>query len=201
MIYSLTGKITMADENTLIVDTGAVAYEVTCSSYTVFSMCGSSEPQTLLTYLQVKEDGLCLFGFKDKREKCLFMDLLLVSGVGPKMAITVLSGLPLDEIVKAVINSDVKTLSSIKGLGKKTTERIVLELNGKLGGDNSLENLISTENITSASGKLKREIDEAAEALVSTGLSKNEAVRIAKENYEDGMSSEALLLKCFKNLR
>lgn len=201
MIYSITGKISMHDENTLIVDTGSMAFEVTCSSYTVFSLCGSNEPQTLLTYLQVKEDGMCLFGFKDKKEKNLFEDLLLVSGVGPKMAISVLSGLPVDDIVRAIMDSDVKTLSSIKGLGKKTTERIVLELNGKLGGIAALENLVSSDASAGSSGLLKKEIEEASEVLISTGLSKSEAIRIAKENYEDGMTSEQLTLRCFKNLR
>lgn len=201
MIYSITGKISMHDENTLIVDTGSMAFEVTCSSYTVFSLCGSNEPQTLLTYLQVKEDGMCLFGFKDKKEKSLFEDLLLVSGVGPKMAISVLSGLPVDDIVRAIMDSDVKTLSSIKGLGKKTTERIVLELNGKLGGIAALENLVSCDASAGSSGLLKKEIEEASEVLISTGLSKSEAIRIAKENYEDGMTSEQLTLRCFKNLR
>ena len=119
MIYSLTGKITMIDENTLLVDTGAVGYEVTCSTHTVFSLSQIQEKQTILTYLQVREDAMCLYGFKDKREKHIFNELTLVTGIGPKMAITILSGLPIDEIIKAIVSSDIKTLSSIKGLGKK----------------------------------------------------------------------------------
>lgn len=200
MIYSLTGKVTMIDENTIVVNTGSVAFEVTCSSYTAYALANKAEDQTVLTYLQVREDAMSLYGFKDQKEKMLFNDLLLVSGVGPKMAISVLSGLPTDDIIRAIINSDVKTLSSIKGLGKKTTERIVLELNNKLGGADSLENLIASDD-SQMKIALVKEIDEAVQVLVSTGITKTKAIEIAKENYEKGITSEALVVKCFRNLK
>lgn len=202
MIYSITGKVSMQNENTIIVDTGAIAYEVICSSFAAYSLSSKPEPQTILTYLQVKEDAMCLFGFSSKKEKMLFNDIMLVSGVGPKMAITVLSGLPLDELVKAIVSSDIKTLSSVKGLGKKTAERIVLELNGKFGGTEALENLISSENLSTInSTALRKEMQEAVEVLVSTGVSKNDAVNMAKEHFKEGMTSEQLVIVCFKNLR
>lgn len=201
MIYSLTGKINMIDENTIVVDTGAVAFEVICSSYTAYKLSGSSEPQTILTYLQVRDDGMSLFGFLDKKEKLLFNDLLLVSGVGPKMAITILSGLPIDEIIKAIISGDVKLLSSIKGLGKKTTERIVLELNGKLGGETNLESLIPNDaNLSLGTPALNREMQEAYDVLVGMGVQKNTATESVKNNYENGMTSEQLVVLCLKNL-
>lgn len=199
MIYSLKGKISMIDENTLVVNTGAVSYEVCCSAYTVYALCGKEEEQTILTYLHVREDAMVLYGFKDRKEKMMFEHLLLVSGIGPKLAVAVLSGLPIDELIRAIVNSDLKTLSSIKGVGKKTTERIVLELNSKLGGESSLENLISNDKQTSVA--LRKEIDEAVEVLVSTGLSKNEATNVAKQNFKEGMTSEQLVIACFKNLR
>lgn len=199
MIYSLTGKVSMIDENAIVVDTGSVAFEVCCSTFSAIALSGKQEPQTILTYLQVREDAMCLFGFSGQKEKKLFNDLLLVSGVGPKMAITVLSGLPIDDILRAILSSDVKTLSSIKGLGKKTAERIVLELNGKLGGEAALESLISNNNAVST--KLIKEIDEAYEVLVGTGMQKTEAMELAKNNYQAGMTSEELVLACFKNAR
>lgn len=199
MIYSLTGKVSRIDENTIVVDTGTIAYEVCCSVFTSFALSGKTEPQTVLTYLQVREDAMCLFGFLNAKEKKLFNDLLLVSGVGPKMAISVLSGLPIDEIIRAILSSDIKTLSGIKGLGKKTAERIVLELNGKLGGEASLENLISSDS--SSGTKMIKEIDEAYEVLVGTGMQKSEAMELAKNNYKEGMTGEELVLACFKNAR
>ncbi|MBR3885494.1 MAG: Holliday junction branch migration protein RuvA [Clostridia bacterium] len=200
MIYSLTGKISMIDENTIVVDTGSVAFELVCSSYTAYKLSEKQEPQTVLTHLQVREDGMSLFGFLDKKEKMLFSDLILVSGVGPKMAVTILSGLPIDEIIKAIISGDVKLLSSIKGLGKKTSERIVLELNGKLGGESSLESLISSDSISVGTPALNKEMEEAYDVLVGMGVQKNTATESVKNNYKAGMTSESLVLECLKNL-
>ena len=201
MIYSLTGKVTMENENTIVVDTGTMAFEVTCSSYTAYALSGRTEPQTVLTYLQVREDGMSLYGFSSKKEKLLFNDLIQISGVGPKMAATILSGLPLDDIIKAIINSDIKLLSSIKGLGKKTAERIALELSSKLGGEGALENILSSDS-GSASSKvaMKKEMEEAYEVLISMGVSKADAIELAKGNYIDGMTSEALVVSCLKNM-
>ena len=200
MIYSLTGKISMINENTVVVDTGAVAFEVICSSYTAYKLSEKQEPQSILTYLQTREDGMSLFGFLDKKEKMLFNDLIQVSGVGPKMAVTILSGLPIDEIIKAIISGDVKLLSSIKGLGKKTTERIVLELNNKLGGETALESLISSTDISTGTPALSKEMQEAYDVLVGMGVQKNTATESVKNNYAQGMTSEELLVVCLKNL-
>ena len=184
MIYSLTGKVSMIDENTIVVDTGVMAFEVVCSSFTAYAVSGKQEPQTILTYLQVREDAMCLFGFGSKKEKQMFSDLITVSGVGPKLAISVLSGLPVDDIARAIISSDVKTLSGIKGLGKKTTERIVLELNGKLGGFDSVETLIAND-VSSKQPAMKKEIEEAYDVLISTGMQKAQAIELAKNNYTE----------------
>lgn len=201
MIYSLTGKVSMIDENTIVVDTGAMAFEVICSAYTAYVLSGKTEPQTVLTYLQVRDDGMSLYGFANKKEKSIFNDLIQISGVGPKMAATILSGLPLDDIIKAIINSDIKTLSSIKGLGKKTAERIALELSSKLGGEGALESIIANEaNSSSGKSVLKKEVEEASEVLVSMGISKADAIEIAKTNYTDGITSEALVVACLKNM-
>ena len=112
MIYSLTGKIEMTADNTVVVDTGTMAFEVVCSSYAAFALTGKQEPQTVLTYLQVREDAMVLFGFKDQKEKMLFSELISVSGVGPKMAITILSGLPIDDIIGAILSNDIKLFKS-----------------------------------------------------------------------------------------
>lgn len=200
MIYSLTGKISMISENTVVVDTGAVAFEVVCSSYTAYKLSEKQEPQTLLTYLQTREDGMSLFGFLDRKEKMLFNDLIQVSGVGPKMAVTILSGLPIDEIIRAIISGDVKLLSSIKGLGKKTTERIVLELSNKLGGETALESLISNADINLGTPALNKEMQEAYDVLIGMGVQKNTATESVKNNYTSGMTSEELVVVCLKNL-
>ena len=122
---------------------------------------------------------------------------------GPKMAITILSGLPLEKLVTAITTSDIKSLSSIKGLGKKTAERIVLELGNKLGNVGSLETLLTASesapiNLVTV---LSKEIDEASDVLVQAGLQKSQAVEIAKRNFVQGMTSEELVVACFRNLK
>lgn len=202
MIYSLTGKVFKIDDNTIAVDTGSMAFEVICSCFTVFELAGKSEVQTVLTYLQVREDAMCLYGFANKKEKLLFNDLISVSGVGPKMAITILSGLPVDDLVRAISASDVKTLTSIKGFGKKTAENVVLQLHSRFGGSDALESLVSGDT-TAVSGKqvLSKEIEEAAEVLANAGIQKMKAIEIAKFNFVSGMTAEELVVACFKNLR
>lgn len=199
MIYSLKGKIEKIDENTIVVDTGEVCFEVTCSSYTAEELSKSASPQTVLTYLQVREDALCLFGFRDSMEKYIFGKLILVSGVGPKMAISILSGMPLDDLISAITSSDTKALTSIKGLGKKTAERIALELCSALEVTAGITSDSKPAAVTSAA--LPVEVEEAAEVLFSTGIQKNQALILAKENYKQGMTSEELVVACFKNLK
>ncbi len=200
MIYSLTGKVSILNENTIIVDTGTMAFEVICSSFTAYALSNKPEPQKVLTYLQVREDGMTLFGFASPKEKSVFADLIQISGVGPKMASTILSGLPVDEIIKAIATSDVKTLSSIKGLGKKTAERIALELSSKFGAEDALESIMSSDTKLAPKQSLKKEIEETAEVLISMGMQKAEAIELAKSNYTDGMTSEALVVCCLKNM-
>ena len=200
MIYSLTGKVSILNENTIIVDTGAMAFEVICSSFSAYALSSKPEPQKVLTYLQVREDGMTLFGFSSQKEKSVFTDLIQISGVGPKMASTILSGLPANEIIKAIATSDVKTLSSIKGLGKKTAERIALELSSKFGAEDALESIMSSDTKLAPKQALKKEVEETAEVLVSMGMSKNDAVELAKSNYTDGMTSESLVVCCLKNM-
>lgn len=207
MIYSLKGKISVIDENTVVVDTGSVSFEVICSTHTAYEFSQSKEVQTILTYMQVREDAMTLFGFKNQQEKSLFNELSQISGIGPKKAISVLSGLKLEELVKAITTQDVKMLSTIKGLGKKTAELIILKLSGKLGGIEGIEGLLSSSAdansnlITMIEAKNAKAIDETIEVLVSTGVSKANALEMAKKHYVSGMTSEELVFLCFKNMR
>ena len=196
MIYSLTGKITMLTENTVVVDTGTMAFEVICSSYTAYALAGKSEPQTILTYLQVREDAMCLYGFLNRQEKLIFNDLLLVSGVGPKMAITILSGMKLSDLIVAIINEDSNLLSKIKGLGKKTAERLCLELKDKVstGGLPLFENNQISESYN------ENALNDAVDTLISLGINKNEAYRLARSKATADITAEEIILKVLRDL-
>ena len=132
MIGYIRGKIlSLSPECALIETAGGIGFEVSCS-YSAFSLLSGKKEGELYTYLHVSENATALYGFSSPDEKNMFLKLISVSGVGPKMGITVLSGMNAGELAAAIATSDVKKLSSIKGLGKKTAERIILELREKV---------------------------------------------------------------------
>ena len=197
MIYSLTGKATYVGENTISLDIGNMAFEVICSTGTIYKLTSEAEPVTILTYLQVKEDGMSLFGFIDKEEKALFSELISVSGIGPKMAISVLSSANVESLIKAISAGDVKLLSSVKGLGKKTAERICLELKDKVSGLAAGAEVSSADN---AMAGLKSEaMDDAISVLVNLGYSKPDATRLVNVSADSTMTAEEIVSACLKN--
>ena len=127
MFGYIKGKVAEITEGTVVLENGGIGYEIICTAATVARLSEEKEG-VVYTYLQVKEDGISLFGFDTKEEKQMFLKLISVSGIGPKMGITVLAGMRIADLATAIATSDVKTLSKIKGLGKKTAERIILEL-------------------------------------------------------------------------
>ncbi len=127
MIGYLKGKVLYANNGNVLLDCNGIGYEVTCSSQ-AFSILTSSGEGAIYTYLNVTENGVALYGFESLEEKSMFLKLITVSGVGPKMGIGVLSSMPLRELAYIIASQDVKNLSKVKGLGKKTAERIILEL-------------------------------------------------------------------------
>lgn len=191
MIYSITGKPTMIDENTLAISSGAVAFEVVASTNTVYNLSRKTGDVTLLTYLYVREDEMRLFGFESQSEKALFLHLISVSGVGPKSAMGILSGMSTENLAMAISSGNVKLLSSVKGLGKKTAERIVLELKDKLGIDGGQAMAFnSTSNLVLASTP---EMTDAIETLVLLGVNKNDASEAVKLVSKENMTAEQIV--------
>lgn len=173
MIGYLKGKVKMLSPDSVLLVTGGVGYEVVCSGAAFSRLSGvkAGEDGEVYTYLQVREDGITLFGFVDPNEKKLFLKLTSVQGVGPKVAISVLSSMRPSDVSEAIATADVKRLSAVKGLGKKTAERIVLELHGKISAD---------ELLGGESGKAAppaQEDDDAVAALMGLGFTKQESVR------------------------
>src|SRR5713226_5734250 len=134
MIAFLRGKILEKHPNQVIVETGGVGYDVLIPISTFSSLPEAGSEVRLRIHTHVREDALALFGFLTGEEKTIFERLISVSGIGPKLAITVLSGLPTSNLIYAIRNSAVEQLVRIPGVGKKTAERIVLELKDKLEG-------------------------------------------------------------------
>lgn len=132
MIAQLNGKLVHKQPNTVIIDVGGVGYDVTIPLSTFYELGEPGIDVSLKIHTHVREDALQLFGFWTSREKELFLKLTSVSGVGPKLAITMLSGMPAGELINAITNNDLVRLTSIPGVGRKTAERVVVELRDKL---------------------------------------------------------------------
>jgi Holliday junction DNA helicase RuvA len=134
MIAHLRGKLIAKHPNQAIVETGGVGYDVTITVPTFSDLPASGHDVALYIHTHVREDAIALFGFLRAEEKQLFEKLISVSGIGPKLAITILSGMPTADMVSAIRGNDVARLTRIPGIGKKTAERMVLELRDKLEG-------------------------------------------------------------------
>ena len=196
MIAFLVGTIEEKTENLLVVDVNGVGYELCISNNTLCALPMEGETAKILTYLQVKEDGIALYGFATAEEKAMFMKLITVSGVGPKMAITILSGIKLSDLVVAIINEDANLLSKIKGLGKKTAERICLELKDKL----STTSISLGAASTLAETYNESALNDAVETLITLGVNKNEAYRLARSKATAETTAEEIILKVLKEL-
>ncbi len=200
MIYKIVGTIDQIDENMIAVNTDAgVSYEVICTNADAVSLSSENGNQTVFTYLQVREDAMVLFGFKTLDVKSMFLKLITISGIGPKMAISILSETTPEDLSYSIINSDVKALSRVKGLGKKTAERIILELKEKVSAVAS-DIKKTNKTATPDTGKLTEEQEDSVIALCSLGLSKANATRLVLDNSTADMKAEEIVAKCIKNM-
>ena len=197
MIYSVTGKPTIIDENTVAISNGMLSFEVVASTNTVYNLSRKTDVVTLLTYLYVREDEMRLFGFETLSEKSLFLNLISVSGIGPKVAMSILSGMNSQNLAVAISSGNVKLLSSIKGLGKKTAERIILELKDKLGIDGMPLTTIGVSMPVVSS----QEMTDAIETLVLLGVKKPDATEAVKAVAKDDMSAETIVKLALTKLK
>src|ERR1022692_4884497 len=200
MITFLDGKLTNALPTQAIVDVNGVGYELSIplSSYDKLPAAGQSI--RILTHLHVREDAHILYGFMSAAERDLFRLLVNnVSGIGPKLALAVLSGMSVNHFKSAVVNSDVAALSKISGLGKKTAERIVLELKDKLGVAAAWEAASAAHAPTAE----QSQANEAVLALIALGykqLDAHKAVRELQEKERDIKTAEELVKMALKRM-
>ena len=193
-MYSyIIGVVTEWAEGQITLECNNIGYELSVSNYCYRALQAATGEVKMYTYYQQKEDGVALFGFCDQEEKNIFLKLITVSGVGPKGAIAILSNIKPDELSKVIAKQDVRTLSSVKGIGKKTAERLVVELKDKI----DVLPLEVLDDVKLSS----HELDDACEVLVSLGLSKNEAVKLAQSCYQKGDTAEDIISKSLTQMR
>ena len=183
MIGYVSGKVIYSNENTVLLECGGIGYEINCS-VAAYSKLMQNREGSVYTYLQVKEDGLSLYGFATIEEKNMFLKLISVSGVGAKMGITLLGGMSLNDLAVAIAASDVKKLSSIKGLGKKTAERIIVELRESVGKDT-----VKKSEIFQISASSSQDADNAITALISLGYQKSVALQAVNNALKQGANT------------
>ena len=199
MIAYLRGKVLTTTAETAILDVNGVGYEIYCSGG-AFRKIAVGQVAELHTYLQVKEDGITLFGFDSIKEKEIFLKLITVSGVGPKMGIAVLTTLSADDFATAIATADVKRLSTVKGLGKKTAEKIVLELHGKISAAEVMSASGETPTaVESTPHRLSAADEEAVSALMGLGFTRTESTQAVKKARDLGASTvEEVIMKALQ---
>ena len=200
MITFLDGKLTSSLPTHAIVDVGGVGYEVFIPLSSYDKLPAPGQAVRILTHLHVREDAHILYGFMTAAERDLFRLLVNnVSGIGPKLALAVLSGMSVERFKAAVVNSDIASLSKISGLGKKTAERIVLELKDKLGVVAAWE-AASAEHAPTAE---QTQANEAVLALIALGYKQvdaHKAVRDLQEREPEAKSAEELVKRALQKM-
>ena len=197
MIGYLKGKVLYSTAEAAVIDVNGVGYEVYCSASAFSKMTTGAECE-VYTYLQVSEqNGVMLYGFSSPAEKNMFLKLISVSGVGPKMGIAVLSSMDSASLVAAIATQDVKRLSSVKGLGKKTAERIILELREKVGAVAAPEGTTGIANtVLPDDGS-----EDAIVALQTLGFTRAESVRaVAAAKAKGANGIEEIIMAALKTM-
>jgi Holliday junction DNA helicase RuvA len=196
MIGFLKGRLALKQPPTVVVDVNGVGYELEAPMSTFYGLPATGEPVALYTHLVVREDAHILFGFGTDGERRLFRGLLKVSGVGPKIALGILSGASVDDFLRIIEAEDVAMLTRIPGIGRKTAERVIIEMR-----DSAQKLAVPNAGAGSASdsaGAMSAQ-SEAFGALVALGYKPPEATRLLKAADEPGLSTTEIIRRALKS--
>ncbi|MCR4787889.1 MAG: Holliday junction branch migration protein RuvA [Lachnospiraceae bacterium] len=203
MFAHIKGILEEIYEDRVVVDVNGVGYNIHVSTRVLGDLPDTGAEVKLYTFTSVREDAFILFGFLDKEDLFLFKKLITVNGIGPKGALSILSGLDAQELRYAILSGDSKLLSLSPGIGKKTAERIILDLKDKIDWDvNAISSdIMKNKQSGSASGALGGVRSEAVEALVSLGYNRKEASSaVFKTGSDEDTDVEAILKEALKYL-
>jgi len=193
MIGSLIGLIKEKTPSAILLEVNGIGYEIAVPLSTSFQLPNVGESAYLLTHLVVREDQHSLYGFATDEERKLFRALIKISGVGAKLAITILSGTNVNGFIQSVVNEDIDALVHLPGIGKKTAERLIVEMKDKVSEISSDENSLSQNNKNSA-------VAEAINALVNLGYKTKDAKTILDKIESEGLTVEELIRQALKSL-
>jgi len=204
MIAHLSGTLLSKQATSVILDVGGVGYEVTIPISTFYELEEPGSKVQLRIYTHVREDALLLYGFKTARERELFMRLISVSGIGPKLGITLLSGMSADEMIASIRTNNLARLTLIPGVGRKTAERLVMELRDKIAALSSpeLEEELGAKPSVSVTPTEDAVRADALSALVNLGYQKSTAEKAINAAIVEGgdISVESILRRSLRRL-
>lgn len=201
MITLLTGVLVEASPSVAVLDVGGVGFEVGISGTTAASLPSLGQTCRLFTRLQVREDAMTLFGFASKEERTMFDRLVAVSGVGPRLALAVLSKFTVGQLYTVVMAEDAKGMATVPGVGKKTAQRLILELKSVFAKDHGLlaADVPAAGQLPLGSAPASTALDDARAALLSMGFTPQEA-DLALDGLDGAARVEELLASALKRL-
>lgn len=200
MIGRLRGTLADKQPPFLLLDVNGVGYELEVPMTTLYRLPPVGDSLTLYTHLVVREDAQLLYGFAEKRERELFRELIRLNGVGPKLALALMSGLEVDELVRCVQAQDTSTLVKIPGVGKKTAERLLVELKDRFKAWEAIPGIAPLVLEPSAQAVVSSAENDAVSAMIALGFKPQEASRAVAAVQENGLSSEELIRRALKGM-
>lgn len=197
MLGFIRGILRDKDYDNITVECGGVGFNLMVTNSCMANLPGLDEEVKIYTYLHVREDEMSLYGFESPEEKKLFLQLISVSGVGSKTAIGILSAERMSAIINSIINEDTSVIANCKGIGKKTAERIIVELKDKI---KPFDYIIPNDNLFDAMQENSKALEDALIVLTSLGLSKNDATKKAKEVMTKHDTAEQIVAKVLHDM-
>ncbi len=197
MIGRLQGIILEKQPPSILIEVQGVGYELEASMTTFYHLPECGESIILHTHLVVREDAQLLYGFHSLSERLMFRHLIKISGVGPKLALTILSGMSADDFTRCIVEEDSKALIKLPGVGKKTAERLVIELKDRLQKENAINLPNAAEMSRDATGgameKRRNPVNDAVSALISLGYRAQQAARMVRDIDVEDKSTEDII--------
>jgi Holliday junction DNA helicase RuvA len=200
MIGRISGTLLLKQPPDILVDVGGVGYELQVPMTTLFQLPQTGEQVALYTHFVVRDDAQLLYGFSAERDRVLFRKLIKVNGVGPKLALTILSGMDAADFARCVQRDDVSTLVQLPGVGKKTAERLLVEMRDKLD-ESLLAGTADLKLVDSGQGAQATLVDDAEGALIALGYKPLEASKAVAAVHDESVdSSEELIRRALKSM-
>lgn len=200
MISQLRGTLLEKSPPQLILDVNGVGYEINAPMSTFYKLPDRGQEITLLTHFIVREDAHLLYGFFTQEERLLFKTLLKVNGVGPRLSLTILSSIEPDDFVKCIVHNDSASLVRVPGIGKKTAERLIIEMRDKLSTWNESSSIELTIFSKTEGNSRNQIIQDAVSALISLGYKPQEASRAVSKVDDGVLSSEEIIRRALREM-